>query len=347
MITALASYVPRITALRPGYPIGPTQGAPIRSGWHAWVASWQADYATHLTPKAPTTRDAAVNEAANEYCCVPVEYDTDQSGLAARVARAICAPRAPNASPIDIVMFCHSSFNEHVSTTTAGRLRAVVGTPCFPFSVSQQQGASTFTALRLASDLLIAEPEIHTILIVTAEKWCSPFSRWTDRDIVHGDAAGAVLVERAVGSLRGLAVIDALCSRVHRFATPAPFSSPDISTDLVPVLRSTIDSILSRHCLHPNDLGTVIGAGIGPQLDDAIYRHLNYRVNESTRRRHVNLGAAELLVRLAGTVQSRDLPVRHRILAWGIGLGGYVGCTLFESHGKPHLCRHVDLRDRS
>ncbi|WP_409364352.1 hypothetical protein [Burkholderia sp. Bp8990] len=113
------------------------------------------------------------------------------------MTRHLRSKRSANAAPIDIAMFCHSSLNEHVSTTTAGRLRAVIGTPCFPFSISQQQGASTFTALQLASDLLIAEPEIHTILIVAAEKWCSPFSRWTDQGIVQGDAAGAILVERS------------------------------------------------------------------------------------------------------------------------------------------------------
>ncbi|MDS0862937.1 3-oxoacyl-ACP synthase, partial [Burkholderia pseudomultivorans] len=68
---------------------------------------------------------------------MPVERDTDLSGLAAKMALAICAARPVNAAPIDIAMFCHSSLNEHVSTTTAGRLRAVINTPCFAFSVSQ------------------------------------------------------------------------------------------------------------------------------------------------------------------------------------------------------------------
>ncbi|KWA18867.1 hypothetical protein WT38_22775 [Burkholderia territorii] len=146
-------------------------------------------------------------------------------------------------------MFCHSSLDEHVSTTTAGRLRAVIGTPCFPFSVSQQQGSSTFTALQLASDLLIAEPEIHTILIVAAEKWCPPFSRWTEQGIVQGDAAGAILVERSGPTSYGLLVIDARASRLHRFATPAPLSSLDIRRDWLLALRSTslVPSLMPSH----------------------------------------------------------------------------------------------------
>ncbi|KVA49486.1 hypothetical protein WI47_18040 [Burkholderia cepacia] len=234
-------------------------------------------------------------------------------------------------------MFCHSSLNEHVSTTTAGRLRAVIGTPCFPFSISQQQGASTFTALQLASDLLIAEPEIHTILIVAAEKWCPPFPRWTDQGIVQGDAAGAILVERSRPASCGLVVIDARASRLHRFAPPVALSSLDIRTDWVPALQSTIDAILLRHALQPNDLDTVVGAGIDPQLDEAICRHLSRRVVEFSDRHRAHLGAAEPIVRLANALESHDLSVCDRILTWGVGLGGFVGCALFESHGRPHL----------
>ncbi|KWH00961.1 hypothetical protein WL94_36295 [Burkholderia cepacia] len=234
-------------------------------------------------------------------------------------------------------MFCHSSLNEHVSTTIAGRLRAVIGAPCFPFSVSQQQGASTFTALQLASDLLIAEPEIYTILIVAAEKWCPPFSRWTDQGIVQGDAAGAILVERSRPTSCGLMVIDSRASRLHRFATPAPLSSLDIRTDWLPALRSTIDTILLRHALQPSDLGTVVGAGIDPQLDEAICRHLSRRVVEFSDRCRAHLGAAEPIVQLSDVLESHDLPVCDRILTWGIGLGGFVGCALLELHGRPLL----------
>ncbi|WP_322065106.1 3-oxoacyl-[acyl-carrier-protein] synthase III C-terminal domain-containing protein [Burkholderia ubonensis] len=238
-------------------------------------------------------------------------------------------------------MFCHSSLNEHVSTTTAGRLRAVIGTPCFPFSVSQQQGASTFTALQLASDLLIAEPEIHTILIVAAEKWCPPFSRWVDQGIAQGDAAGAILVERSRPASCGLVVIDARTSRLPRSAIHCPRSNADIRTNWVPALRSTIDAILLGHELQPNDIGTVVGAGINPRLNEAICRHLSRRVIEFPDRGHAHLGAAEPIVQLANALDSRDLPTCERILTWGIGLGGFVGCALFESRGKPLIYRNL------
>ncbi|PAK12540.1 hypothetical protein CJO66_22015 [Burkholderia ubonensis] len=335
VITALASYVPRTVALPRGCGIEPTRGAPVRSGWHAWVASWQADYAPHPTKKAAATRSAVVNAAAHELRCVPVERDTDLSGLAAKVAQTICSARPADAAPIDIAMFCHSSLNEHVSTTTAGRLRAVIGAPCFPFAVSQQQGASTFTALQLASDLLIAEPNIRTILIVAAEKWRAPFSRWTDQGIAQGDAAGAILVERSGPASCGLMVIDARASRLHRLETPVPLSSQDIRPDWVRALRSTIDAILLRHALQPNDVGTVVGAGIDPPLDEAICRHLGRRLIEFSDHRRTNLGAAEPIVQLANVLESHDLPMGERILTWGVGLGGFVGCALFESHGRP------------
>ncbi|WP_244101766.1 3-oxoacyl-ACP synthase [Burkholderia cepacia] len=249
--------------------------------------------------------------------------------------------------PIDIVMFCHSSLNEHVSTTVAGRLRAVVGSPCFPFSVSQQQGASTFTALQLADDLFIAEPEIRAILVVAAEKWCPPFSRWTDQGIVQGDAAGAILLERATCVSAGLRVIDARTNRFQRLSTQRPLTHPDIGTDWAPVLLSTIDAMLSRHKLHVDDLNTIVGPEIDPHLDELVGGHLKRRVIGLTHRRRVHLGAPELIVKLTDALESHNLPVQGRILMWGVGLGGYVGCALLEAHGKPHRYRNVERLDPS
>jgi hypothetical protein len=76
--------------------------------------------------------------------------------------------------------------------------------------------------------------------------------------IVQGDAAGAILVERAGPASYGLLVIDACASRLDRFRTHTPLSSQDIPTDWVPALRLTIDAMLLRHALQPNDLGTAV-----------------------------------------------------------------------------------------
>lgn len=165
VITALTAWVPDAVPLARWTALESALRATGHPGWDAWMRSWHPDYG-HWLEAGPGDETGGALPAqpypapTGPACAVPVETGTDLSGLAAKVANAICATRPPDARPIDVIMFCHSSLDEHVSTTIAGRLCAEVGTPCFPFSVSQQHGASPFTALRLAADLFVAEPDI-------------------------------------------------------------------------------------------------------------------------------------------------------------------------------------------
>ncbi|TAM18575.1 MAG: 3-oxoacyl-ACP synthase [Pandoraea sp.] len=345
LITALAVYVPPPVALDRWQDIEPTPHETAPSGWDAWIASWRREYGarTATAKEAASTdlNDASAEGASNPRVDrAPVELEADQSGLAARVTHAICAARHREAASIDFVIFCHTSLNEHVSTTVAGRLRTIVGTPCFPFSVSQQQGASLFTALQLATDLLIAEPDARTILIVAADKWCPPFSRWTGQAILHGDAAGAILVERPALATRGLQLIDASAHPLHRASAHPPLSRAGIECVWAPALLSTIDAMLARHGLHSNGLAATVGQAIDPKLDDLVCRHLG--VCSTEPRRCAYLGAADSIIRLARTLGSHRFTSQDRILMWGIGLGGYTGCALLAAHGFPSILGDVD-----
>ncbi|CAM2197853.1 3-oxoacyl-ACP synthase [Paraburkholderia kururiensis] len=337
VITAMATCVPRAASLARWRTIEAALSMHAPSGWNAWVASWWPDFAPCLDNAAiagnvrHTIREVHGARAVQ----VPVARDTDLSGLAARVTQAICLARGRDAPPIDIVMFCHSSPEEHVSTTTAGRLRAVVGAPCFPFSVSQQHGASPFTALQLARDLLIAEGDVQTILIVAAEKWCPPFSRATAWGIVQGDAAGALLVERLTGVPHGLALIGASTHRLRHCATGATAARDGISTDWIAALLATIDALLDRHNLRPRDIAAVVGQAVDTRLDTAVRRHLGFA--PTARYGGACLGAAEPVVQLATALAGRTLPQDSRIVVWGIGLDSYIGTALFAFHDMPLL----------
>lgn len=337
IITAIATCVPRAVSLARWRTIEAALSMQTPSGWNAWVTSWQPDFGPCIDEAAiagnvrHTIREAHGAKAVQ----VPVARDTDLSGLAARVTQAVCSARRRDAPPIDIVMFCHSTPEEHVSTTTAGCLRAVLGAPCFPFSVSQQQGASPFTALQLARDLLIAERDVQTILIVAAEKWCPPFSRSTTWAMVQGDAAGALLVERLTGPPHGLGLIGTSTHHLRHHATSATAARDGIFTDWIPVLLATIDTLLDRHGLEPGDIAAVVGQAVDIRLDAAVLRHLGFV--PAARHGCACLGAAESIVRLAAALAGRRLPQDSRLLAWGVGLGGYVGGALFAFHDMPLL----------
>ncbi|RDK01109.1 3-oxoacyl-ACP synthase [Paraburkholderia lacunae] len=349
VITAVTAWVPDAIPLSQWTAIESALRTTGHSGWDAWVKSWHPDYGHWLEawPGGETGGSPPVHPdlpPPDLACAVPVETGTDLSGLAAKVANAICATRPPDARPIDVIVFCHSSLDEHVSTTIAGRLCAEVGTPCFPFSLSQQHGASPFTALRLASDLLIAEPDVHTILIVAAEKWCPPFSRICGPDIVHGDAAGALLVERTDNGTGGMQLLDVAARHVAvdicRHATGIPNARTFTSL-------SMIDSLLARHGLRPDDIDEVVGHPGIPSLSGAVWRFLGRPDAVVQHQVCVHLGAAESIVRLAQALSGAACRRPHRVLLWGYGFGGFIGTALLETRGAPFLYRQNDVRSVS
>src|ERR1700692_4218748 len=307
VVTAVAAYVPPALALAQWSQIEHTLNATVLTGWARLVYPyWFAAYGRDLpqpsmplddTPSASWPAAPAGIAVETGIGFVPVEKNDDLSGLATDVAQTICAARAPEAPRIDVVMFCHSSLNEHVSTTTAGILRAAIGEPCFPFSIAQQQGASVFTALRLAKDLFVAEPELRVILIVAAEKWCHPFARRIGRWTLQGDAAGATLRERASPAThsRGLQLLDTAVQPLCR--ADAPFGLPasliDTNAIFAPALLALIDALLRRHGRRAGEISAVIAHQVNRPLVEAVSRQLGLPRERHLEDRRAYLGAAE------------------------------------------------------
>ncbi|WP_454805992.1 3-oxoacyl-ACP synthase [Paraburkholderia fungorum] len=349
VITAVTAWVPDAIPLSRWAAMESALRATGNPGWNAWMRSWHPDYGHWLEAgpdeetggSLPVHPDLPPSDLA---CAVPVETGTDLSGLAAKVANAICAARPPDARPIDVIAFCHSSLDEHVSTTVAGRLCAEVGTPCFPFSLSQQHGASPFTALRLASDLFIAEPDVHTILIVAAEKWCPPFSRMCGPDMVHGDAAGALLVERTGHATGGLQLLDVAARYVPGDFRRCATGVPDARTF---TLLSMIDVLLARHGLRHSEIDEIVGQPGMPSLAVAICEHFGRPAARAQRQVSIHLGATESIVRLAQALRRGTFHQRRRVLLWGYGIGGFVGTVLLEACGTPFLYRQDAVRSVS
>lgn len=345
VITAVTAWVPDAIPLSRWAAIESAQRIIGHPGWDAWIRSWHPDYGHWLEawPGEETGGSLPLQSGLSPLdstCAVPVETSTDLSGLAVKVANAICTTRPPDAHPIDAIVFCHSSLDEQVSTTIAGRLCAQVGTPCFPFSVSQQHGVSPFTALRLASDLFIAEPDIHTILIVAAEKWCPPFSRMSEPGIVQGDAAGALLVERTDHGPGWLQLLDAATRHVPAYSGRRAAASPDARTF---TLLSMIGFFLARHGLRPGDIDDVVGHPGVPLLSGAVSRFLGRPEAAVQHQVCVHLGAAQSLVQLARVPGNADRHRKRRVLLWGFGTSGFVGAALLEIRGAPILCQQDDV----
>ncbi|WP_275921543.1 beta-ketoacyl-[acyl-carrier-protein] synthase family protein [Burkholderia sola] len=338
VVTALCSYVPPVRKLDEQVSaIEPTATRPL-TGWDAWMALWR----TECTSLGPTAMPRI--GPGDRSLRAPVAHTTDLSGLAAYVTRAICAARPRAAAPVDVVIFCHSSVDEHISTTTAGRLASVVGAPdrpCFSFSISQQGSTAPFTALRLAQDLFVAERDLLTVLIAAAEKWVAPFSRHTGTGPLQGDAAAAVLLERFGASTRGLRLIDAQThpcpapsgDSTHRYAPP---DSPHLQTML-----QLITALLAKHAISPCD---VIAIGQCNVLAAALQQQLGIASLAGVRTHDANLGAADTIEQLTSMAQTHTFPSQGTLLLWNIAPCGYVGCALLDAHSAPVLARSLGER---
>ncbi|WP_105132032.1 3-oxoacyl-ACP synthase [Burkholderia sp. BE12] len=336
IITALSTYVPPTIALtrapRSADAELTASHTATRTGWDAWITAWRADFGAFDTPVA-SANDGIDHHARS--LRIPVEREEQLSGLAVRVANEILAIRHPAAVPIDIIVFCHSSVEEHVSTTTAGRLASVVG-PCFAFSVSQQHGVSLFSALQLVRDLMVAESDVQCALIVAAEKWTPPFSRWTAQGSAQGDAAAAALLERATATTRGFRVMDAQ-TRQCPVRPDYPSSQRSYSDSASErILLQLIDAMLAQHALAACDV-TGIGQDLDPTRTKRVSHRLNMKAHTHARLHDAHLGAAEPIIQLAERLADNTLPTRGHLLIGGMSVCGYVGCALLDARGAPAI----------
>ncbi|WP_027781974.1 MULTISPECIES: hypothetical protein [Burkholderia] len=334
IITALSTYVPPTMALTRAPRSTEAELTAPHTGWEAWIASWRADFGAVHTLTAGA--DDSVDHHARPLR-IPVEPEEQLSGLAVRVAKEILAIRHPAAVPIDIIVFCHSSVDEHVSTTTAGRLASVVG-PCFAFSISQQHSVSLFSALQLVRDLMVAESDVQCALIVAAEKWALPFSRWTGQGAAQGDAAAAALLERATATTRGFRVMDAQTRQcpVRPDCPSHQRSYSDSASERI--LRQLIDAMLAQHALAACDV-TGIGQDLDPTWTKRASHRLNMKAHTHARLHDAHLGSAEPIIQLTERLADNTLPTRGHLLIGGMSVCGYVGCALLDACDAPAISR--------
>lgn len=349
VITALASCVPAAMPLSRWLETEAARRPTSNPGWNAWVRSWHPDYGhwlealpgTEAGRSLSTHRDLAIRDRC---CMVPVENAMDQTGLAAKVLKSICAARPDDAGPIDVIMFCHTAPGEHVPATTVGRMCEETGASCLAFSISQQQGASVFTALRLACDLLVAEPDVRAIAVIAAEKWYPPFTRRATCGVIQGDAAGALLIERTAHETGGMRILDAETCRVRRDTSS---DAAEGNESWASTLTGLIELLLTRNGLRCDQIDHAVGHHGMPSLSDAVRSCLGRPIMHERPEGCVHLGAAESIVRLAQ--RPGCLAPRHdcRTLLWGFGAGGFVGAALLEARGAPVPDRRSTSRSAS
>jgi 3-oxoacyl-[acyl-carrier-protein] synthase-3 len=125
--------------------------------------------------------------------------DCHVSDMAAAAAEAALADAGVSPQEVDLLVYCGSEYKDYIVWSAAAKLTEMLGcTRAQAFEVYALCAGAPVT-LRIAKDLMLAEPEMETVLVVAASKESALVNRGNSRTRFmynFGDGAGAVVLRR-------------------------------------------------------------------------------------------------------------------------------------------------------
>jgi 3-oxoacyl-[acyl-carrier-protein] synthase-3 len=224
-----------------------------------------------------------------------------------------------------------------------------------------QQCAGAVSALQLAADHLVANPDRRAAIITTGERYSLPgVDRWHTEGahIIFGDGAGALVLARDRGFARLLAVnsvADTTLEAMNRgdstltLFSPAAQGAVDMSARSAAFLRQmdgreavarlnqghadAVHGLLDKAGLTISDVSRFIFPNIGLGLLTDLVKGLGIDVSQTgweLGRTTGHMGPADPIVGLTYLLEQGQLSVGDRVVLAGIGYGWYWSCALVE-----------------
>ncbi len=224
-----------------------------------------------------------------------------------------------------------------------------------------QQCAGGMSALRLAADHLIADPDRRAALITAAERWSEPgIDRWHTEGahIVYGDGAGALVLARGRGFARLLAansVADTTLEPMNRgdskftLFSPAAEGPVDMRARILGFMEQmegkemvarihqghsdAVHGLLDEAGLKVRDVSRFIFPNIGLGLLTDLIEPLGIDLSQTAwelGRTTGHVGASDPINGLTYLLEQGQLSVGDRVALMGIGYGWYWSGALVE-----------------
>jgi 3-oxoacyl-[acyl-carrier-protein] synthase-3 len=224
-----------------------------------------------------------------------------------------------------------------------------------------QQCAGGMTAVQLATDHLVADPDRRAAIITAAERWSPPgIDRWHTEGahIIFGDGAGALVLARDRGFARLLAVqsvADTTLEAMNRGDDTFTLFSPAWQGPLSVSGRSgafmrdrdglevrdrifqghadAVHGLLEKAGLTVCDVSRFVFPNIGLGLLTSMVKLLGIDVSQTVwdlGRTTGHLGAADPMAGLAYLLEQGQLAVGDRVVLMGIGYGWFWSGVLVE-----------------
>lgn len=229
-----------------------------------------------------------------------------------------------------------------------------------------QQCAGGMSAVQLAADHLIADPDRRAAIITAAERWSAPgIDRWHTEGahIVFGDGAGALVLARDRGFARLLAVksvadttLEAMNRGDDKFTLFSPAAQgpldmaargaafmrdqdgPEVIARLNRGHADAVHGLLDEAGLTISDVSWFVFPNIGLSLLSDMVKRLGIDVSQTTwelGRTTGHMGASDPMAGLAYLLEQGQLSVGDRVVLMGIGYGWFWSGVLVECVETP------------
>jgi 3-oxoacyl-[acyl-carrier-protein] synthase-3 len=224
-----------------------------------------------------------------------------------------------------------------------------------------QQCAGGMSAVQLAADHLVANPDRRAAIITAAERWSSPgVDRWHTEGarIIFGDGAGALVLARGRGFARLLAatsVADTTLEAMNRGDSPFTLYSPaaqgpvDLDARGTEFMRDrngsevigrlnqghadAVHGLLDEAGMKISDVSRFVFPNIGLHLLTDMSERLGIDVSQTAwelGRTTGHIGASDPMAGLAYLLEQGQLSVGDRVVLMGIGYGWFWSGVLVE-----------------
>jgi 3-oxoacyl-[acyl-carrier-protein] synthase III len=273
-------------------------------------------------------RDAfKLSNGISHVYCASAETSSD---MAVEVGRRILARERGLAGKIDVVIYYHSTLNQIPMASTPCRLQHELELRnAYAFAVAEKGGNASLLSLKIACEMLAAEADINTILLIGSEKHVEPYKRTLGNITVRGDSASAMVVRRQSDRCHPL------CLAVYDF--PERWNSDKGDQYLNNFLADQAALILNETLAELNFEWSQIALVIPPNFSQFFVRLLGERLRISEKNiysknisRFGYLTTSDLVVNLVSASNEERIKSGDIVLAVTIDLDHSIGCVAFE-----------------
>jgi 3-oxoacyl-[acyl-carrier-protein] synthase-3 len=273
------------------------------------------------------TRDSGIDRV---YCA----SQETASDMAIKVARRLVRREPDLTDEINVVIHYHSTLNERVGSSTPGRIQHDAQLKnTFGFSVDQKNDCGSIISLKIAAEMLAAEPNLNAVLLSGAEKLVAPYKRTFAKITVMGDSASAMVVRRGAKRCRllGINVVDCADWWDPYGYTQGQLSSykETVAERAAALVNETLENLRIRWdkvaLLIPPNMNLSLLNAIGSRLD--IRREKIYSRNIA---RYGYLMASDMVANLSTSLNEAAIRTGDVVVMLNIAFRHSMGCAVIK-----------------